>query len=87
MLNQVVLIGQVVAINKGSVLDHITVSIQQPSKEDHRVKVVVPHALLNILDTITIPSIIAIKARLSCYEDLLEVIAERISVLNNGASK
>lgn len=87
MLNQVVLVGQVISVQKGIVSDRVTIALPQPLKEDHHVDVVVPHTLSNIFDTITIPSIVAVKAHLSRYEELLEVIAERISFLKDGTSR
>lgn len=87
MLNQVVLVGQIVSFNKGITEDRITMTLPQPSKEDHQVDIVIPHTLSSIIDTLTLPAIVAVKAHLSRYDEGLEVVAERISFLKNGASR
>jgi hypothetical protein len=85
MLNQVVLVGKVLEINRTHPIHTLKVVLNVPLQAIHPLTVVIPNTLHNIIDTVAIPNIIAIKAHLeSDSNGKIEVIAERISYIKSG---
>ena len=85
MLNQVVLVGNVIEINVSQAPHTLKIILNVPVEVIHPITVEIPDTLQYILENVTLPTIIAIKAHLESDEiGKIKVIAERISYIKSG---
>jgi hypothetical protein len=85
MLNQVVIVGNVVKLNKSNTSLTLSIILNVPVESTHPITVEIPDTLQYILDKFPLPAIIAIKGHLDSDEiGKIKVIAERISYIKSG---
>jgi hypothetical protein len=86
-MNQLIIVGKVIAVNKDK--PSITLSVKRRISDDIRedlIPVRLDNGLNVSLEYLEVGVVVGVKARLESVNDLLVVVAEKITFINKGGS-